>query len=110
MDSQLFGDGRRLTDNCMDVQYSCLICSLVALSGQERQGDNMSRDKSPLLPCAGTVVLYRGRSSKSERNVRVLAEASGGRMVVEAIGRQGVPVRLTIKQENLQPMQPGLFD
>ena len=70
----------------------------------------MAREQSSLLPIAGTVVVYRGRSHKSERNVRVIAEASGGRMVVEAIGRQGVPVRLTIKQENLLPMQPGLFD
>ncbi len=70
----------------------------------------MPRVRSTWLPDAGTVATYRGRSSKSTRNVRVLAEASGGRMVVEAIGRQGVPVRLTVKQENLVPMQPGLFD
>lgn len=44
------------------------------------------------------------------RNVRVLAEASAGRMVVEAIGRKGCPVRLTVKQENLRPLPPGLFD
>jgi len=44
------------------------------------------------------------------RNVRVLAEASGGCMVVEAIGRQGLPVRLTVKRTNLAPMQPDLFD
>jgi hypothetical protein len=70
----------------------------------------MSKDKAHSLPSAGTVVVYRGRSGKSERNVRVLAEASGGRMVVEAIGRQGVPVRLIIKQENLRPLQPCLFE
>jgi len=70
----------------------------------------MPRIKSDCLPNAGTVATYRGRSSSSTRNVRVIAEASGGRMVVEAIGRQGVPVRLTVKQENLLPMQPGLFD
>ncbi len=70
----------------------------------------MHRDNSPWLPDAGAFVAYRGRSSKSERNVRVIAEASGGRMVVEAIGRQGVPVRLTVKRENLVPMQPCLFD
>lgn len=70
----------------------------------------MPRVKAPWLPQAGTVAIYRGRSSKTARNVRVVAEASGGRMVVEAIGRQGVPVRLTVKQENLVPMQPGLFD
>lgn len=70
----------------------------------------MARAKSHWLPDAGTVATYRGRSSKSVRNVRVVAEASGGRMIVEAIGKQGVPVRLTVKQENLVPMQPGLFD
>lgn len=70
----------------------------------------MPRAKSHALPRAGTVATYRGRSSKSARNVRVIAEASGGRMVVEAIGKQGLPVRLTVKQENLLPMQPGLFD
>ncbi len=70
----------------------------------------MPKSKAQWLPNAGSFVAYRGRSSKSERNVRVIAEASGGRMVVEAIGRQGVPVRLTVKQENLRPMQPSLFD
>lgn len=53
----------------------------------------MAREHASSLPSAGTVVVYRGRSHKSERNVRVIAEASGGRMVVEAIGRQGVPPR-----------------
>jgi hypothetical protein len=68
------------------------------------------KSQSHWLPNAGTVATYHGRSSKSTRNVRVVAEASGGRMVVEAIGRQGVLVRLTVKQENLAPMQPDLFD
>ena len=93
----------------MYVQYSCFTGSLIALSRSDSRGANMSRHQSS-LPSAGSVVVYKGRSGKSERNVRVLAEASGGRMVVEAIGRQGIPVRLTIKQENLRPMQPGLFD
>jgi hypothetical protein len=31
-------------------------------------------------------------------------------MVVEAIGRKGLPVRFTVKRENLAPLQPGLFD
>lgn len=70
----------------------------------------MPRTKSLGLPTAGTVAAYKGRGSANARNVRVIAEASGGRMVVEAIGKQGVPVRLTVKQENLFPMQPGLFD
>jgi hypothetical protein len=70
----------------------------------------MSRSKSAWVPPAGTVATYLGRSRKLSRTVRVLAEASAGRLVVEAIGRQGVPVRITIKQENLKPLQPGLFD
>jgi hypothetical protein len=70
----------------------------------------MSRSKSAWLPPAGTLATYRGRSRQSTRNVRVVAEASAGRMVVEAIGRQGSLVRLTIKQDNLLPMQPDLFD
>lgn len=64
----------------------------------------------PWLPRAGTVAVYAGRSPKSARNVRVVAEASVGRMVVEAIGRQGGVVRFTVKQENLKPLAPGLFD
>lgn len=70
----------------------------------------MSRSRTAWIPPAGTLVTYAGRSRKLARNVRVLAEASGGRMLVEAIGRQGVPVRLTVKRDNLAPMQPDLFD
>ena len=70
----------------------------------------MLRAKSVWIPPAGTVATYLGRSRKLSRTVRVVAEASGGRMVVEAIGRRGVPVRITIKQENLKPLPPGLFD
>lgn len=47
---------------------------------------------------------------KGGYNVRVVAEACAGRMVVEAIGRNGKAVRFTIKRENLAPLQPGLFD
>jgi hypothetical protein len=70
----------------------------------------MPRAKSAWFPPAGTLATYRGRTRQSMRNVRVVAEASAGRMVVEAIGKQGVPVRLTVKRDNLLPMQPDLFD
>jgi hypothetical protein len=70
----------------------------------------MSRAKSAWFPPAGMLVTYRGRTRQSIRNVRVVAEASAGRMVVEAIGKQGVPVRLTVKRDNLLPMEPDLFD
>ena len=70
----------------------------------------MNRPVNSWFPCAGTVAVYAGRTKKSARNVRVIAEASAGRMVVEAIGKQGVPVRFTVKRENLAPLPPGLFD
>lgn len=69
--------------------------------------------KSRWLPEIGSVVTYIGRASKLVRgafNVRVVAETSADRMVVEAIGRSGSPVRFTVKRENLAPLQPGLFD
>lgn len=70
----------------------------------------MSRETAVWLPRAGLVVAYAGRNKKLARNVKVVAEACGGRMVVEAIGRKGAPVRLTVKMESLHPLQPGLFD
>lgn len=39
----------------------------------------------------------------------VLAEAVGGRFVVEAIGKTGVIVRLTVKRKSLAQPQPDLF-
>lgn len=70
----------------------------------------MPKKTAPSLPPAGTLVRYCGRDQKRARNVRVLAEASGGCMVVEAVGRAGKLVRLTVKQSNLFPKQPDLFD
>ncbi|MBL8429065.1 MAG: hypothetical protein JNJ95_04125 [Dechloromonas sp.] len=70
----------------------------------------MPRPKLAWIPPAGTLAIYRGRSRQSTRNVRVVAEASAGRMVVEAVGKKGVLVRLTVKRNNLVPMQPDLFD
>ena len=70
----------------------------------------MARANSSWLPRAGSVATYVGRNRAAMRNVRVIAEAVAGRMVVEAIGKDGVPVRFTVKQDNLRPLQPGLFD
>lgn len=73
----------------------------------------MKRKKIPWSPQMGGLATYVGRASKLARggyNVRVVAEACAGRMVVEAIGRAGKPVRFTIKRENLAPLQPGLFE
>ena len=46
----------------------------------------------------------------SDVDVRILAEARCQRMVVEAIGRAGHPVRFTVKTENLYQPQPDLFE
>lgn len=70
----------------------------------------MPRAKSVWLPRTGTIATYAGKSRGNKRNVRVIAEAVAGRMVVEAIGKQGVPVRFTVKRENLKPMPPSLFN
>ena len=73
----------------------------------------MARKKSVWLPQIGIVASYIGRAGKLARggyNVRVVAETSANRMLVEAIGRAGLPIRFTVKRENLAPLQPGLFD
>jgi hypothetical protein len=73
----------------------------------------MARKKSGWIPQVGIVATYIGRSSRLARggyNVRVVAETCANRMVVEALGRSGSPVRFTVKRENLAPLQPGLFD
>ncbi|MFZ4539550.1 hypothetical protein [Propionivibrio sp.] len=73
----------------------------------------MARKKSVWRPQIGAVATYIGGASKlasSAYNVRVVAESSVDRMVVEAIGRSGTPVRFTVKCKNLAPLQPGLFD
>jgi hypothetical protein len=73
----------------------------------------MAKKKRIWLPEIGILANYVGGASRMRKggyNVRVVAEACAGRMVVEAIGRNGKAVRFTIKRENLAPLQPGLFD
>lgn len=52
---------------------------------------------------------YIGRTKAQTRNVIVIAEAVRGRMVVEAIGKRGVNVRLTVSRDSLREPQPDLF-
>jgi GTP cyclohydrolase I len=52
---------------------------------------------------------YIGRTKAQTRNVIVIAEAVGGCMVVEAVGKKGANVRLTVKQTSLAQPQPNLF-
>lgn len=60
-------------------------------------------------PCAGRLATYIGQTRASVRNVRVIAEARKGRLLVEAIGRQGRPVQFTVLRTNLVEPQPDLF-
>jgi hypothetical protein len=62
------------------------------------------------LPTPGTLATYAGQTRASRRNVRVVAEAVAGHLIVEAIGRQGAPVRFTVKRHSLSQPQPDLFD
>ena len=57
-----------------------------------------------------TYVGHGTKLSHTQYNVRVVAETCAGRMVVEALGRSGSPVRFSVKRDNLAPLQPGLFD
>jgi hypothetical protein len=61
------------------------------------------------IPTPGAIAIYTGRTGSCRRNMLVVAEAVGGRFVVEAIGRQGAIVRLTVKRESLLQPQPDLF-
>lgn len=60
-------------------------------------------------PTPGSIATYAGRTGSRRRNMLVVAEAVGGRFVVQAIGRQGSVVRLTVKRESLLQPQPDLF-
>lgn len=60
-------------------------------------------------PAPGSLATYTGRTGSSRRNMLVVAEAVGGRFIVQAIGRKGVIVRLTVKRESLVEPQPDLF-
>lgn len=73
----------------------------------------MSSRPSDWTPVCGLPAIYVGRhhsGARRERRVEVLAEASGGRMVVAAIGKAGAAVRIVVKAENLKPVMAGLFD
>lgn len=72
----------------------------------------MSRSTTSWLPQAGGLASYvgAGKSLRHARQVRIKAEARKDRFVVEAIGRSGVPVLITVKRDSLSPPQPDLFD
>ena len=61
------------------------------------------------IPAPGLLATYIGRTKARTRNVIIIAEAVAGRMVVEAIGRKGLNVRLTVSRDNLREPQPDHF-
>ena len=60
-------------------------------------------------PTAGQLALYRGRTKADTRNVVVVAEAVRGYFLVEAVGKNGRNVRLTVRGTSLVEPQPDLF-
>lgn len=53
-----------------------------------------------------TFMLAKGRT----RTVMVVAESGGGRYMVESPNQDGKIVRYWVKEKNLHPLLPGLFD
>lgn len=71
------------------------------------------KPRTQWVPVPGKLASYTGNTSqllRGGRMVEVVAEASGQRMVVKAIGLHGVPVCFTVATKNLGLPQPGLFD
>lgn len=60
-------------------------------------------------PAPGNLASYQGKTRAHTRNVIIIAEGRHGFMVVDAIGRKGINVRLTVKKSSLQQPQPDLF-
>lgn len=68
-----------------------------------------TQDSPRWYPYVGRLATYVGQTRASTRNVRVIAEARKGRLLVEAIGRKGRPVQFTVMRSNLTQPQPDLF-
>ncbi len=68
-----------------------------------------ARGKTKWIPTPGQLATYIGRSGSQRRNMLVIAEASGGRFIVQAIGRKGELVRLTVKRESLVEPEPDFW-
>jgi len=69
----------------------------------------LTANMSKWTPTPGMLATYVGRTKAQTRNVIVVAEGCKGYMVVDAIGRQGRNVRLTVKRTSLNRPQPDLF-
>ncbi len=85
------------------------IAAYTSRQGLQTHAAKLPSAPSLWTPAPGMMATYTGRTGSSRRNMLVIAEAVGGRFVVEAIGRKGVVVRLTVKRESLVQPQPDLF-
>ena len=68
--------------------------------------------KPKWIPRPGELAHYwchTGKLARGGLNVRVVAEASSGYMIVEAARGDGSLVRITVKASSLSAPQPALF-
>ena len=66
--------------------------------------------KKKWIPQPGEMASYQsGSGRRGALNVRVVAEASGGYMVVETVRIDGSPARISVKTTSLSLPQPSLF-
>jgi hypothetical protein len=71
---------------------------------QERKGRaGRTRRKAPACPPIGALMRY------GVRTVRVIAEASGQRVIIESVDEDGRTFRSTVKWANLARLQGQLF-
>ena len=61
------------------------------------------RRKAPACPPIGALMCY------GERTVRVVAEASGQRVIIESVDEEGRTFRSTVKWANLAHLHDQLF-
>lgn len=79
---------------------------------QARKG-KVSDRRQKWVPEPGHIASYTGDGSTLLQEgtiVKVVAEASRTRMVVQAVDCDGRQVKLTVATRNLMRPQPGLFD
>ncbi|TCG03554.1 hypothetical protein BZM27_47520 [Paraburkholderia steynii] len=71
--------------------------------GRTGRAGRVGRKAAPACPPIGALVRYR------ERIVRVIAEASGQRVIIESVNEDGRAFRSTVKWISLSPLHDQLF-
>ncbi|MGF7000818.1 hypothetical protein [Paraburkholderia sp. GAS32] len=72
-------------------------------SRPRKRGSGRTGRKAPACPPIGALMRY------GERIVRVVAEASGQRVIIESVDEDGRSFRSTVKWASLAEMGEGLF-